>query len=98
MGVQPVWIQHCGAINIITVSAADQVHWRTRINAEHHANSVSPLVRDYLMFLAAEPGNVSDVDSHRPAQIGLFRRLDQQGQGLSPADRHPRSRLFERLV
>ena len=55
-------------------------------------------MRDYLVSLAAEPASVSDVDPRRLAQDELFRRLDQQGQGLSAADRQPRSRLHDRLA
>ena len=97
LGVQPEWLQRCGALKNITVSVADEVHRRALIHAAHHGTSVSALVRDYLVSLAAEPGSVSDVDSRRLAQDDLFRRLDQQGRGLSAADRQLRNRLHEML-
>ena len=81
----------------ITVSVAEEVHRQARIHAAQHGTSVSALVRDYLVSLAAEPARVSDVDPRRLAQDELFRRLDQQGQGLSAADRQPRSLVHERL-
>ncbi|MCT0226611.1 hypothetical protein KQ300_00120 [Synechococcus sp. CS-1331] len=80
----------------ITVSVAEEVHRRARIHAARHGTSVSALVRDYLVSLSAEPGSVSDVDPRRLAQDELFRRLDQQGRGLSAADRQPRNQLHNR--
>lgn len=82
----------------ITVSVAEEVHRRARIHAAEQGTSVSALVRDYLLSLAAEPGPDPGVDPRRLAQDELFRRLDQKGQGLSAADRQPRSRLHDRLA
>ena len=81
----------------ITVSVAEEVHRQARIFAAQHGTSVSALVRDYLVSLSAEPGRDCSVDPRHLAQDELFRRLDQQGQGLSAADRQPRSRLYDRL-
>ena len=80
----------------ITVSVAEEVHRQARIHAAQNGTSVSALVRDYLVSLAAEPGRDPGVDPRRLSQDELFRRLDQKGQGLSAADRQPRSRLHER--
>jgi plasmid stability protein len=82
----------------ITVSVAEEVHRQARIHAARHGTSVSALVRDYLLSLTAEPGLDPGDDPRRLAQDELFRRLDQEGQGLSAADRQPRSLLHERLA
>jgi plasmid stability protein len=70
---------------------AEEVHRQARIHAAQHGTSVSALVRDYLVSLAAEPGRDPGVDPRRLSQDELFRRLD-----LSAADRQPRRRLHER--
>jgi plasmid stability protein len=56
----------------ITVSVADEVHRRARIHAAEQGTSVSALVRDYLVSLAAEPGPDPGVDPRRVAQDELF--------------------------
>lgn len=82
----------------ITVSVAEAVHRRARIHAAQQGISLSALVRDYLVSLAADPAPDPAVDLRRLAQEELFRRLDQKGQGLSASDRQPRSRLHDRLA
>ena len=82
----------------ITVSVAEEVHWLAQIHAAEQGTSVSALVRDYLVSLAAEPGPDPGLDPRRLAQDELFRSLDQKGQGLSAADRQPRSRLYDLLA
>lgn len=82
----------------ITVSVPEVVLCRARIYAAQQGTSLSALVHDYLVSLAAEPGPDPVADPRRLAQDELFRRLDQQGRGLPAADRQPRSRLHDRLA
>lgn len=82
----------------ITVSVPEAVLCRALIYAAQQGMSLSALVHDYLVSLAADPAPDPPVDRRRLAQEELFRRLDQKGQGLSAADRQLRRRLHDRLA
>jgi hypothetical protein len=53
---RPGLLRYCDAMINITVSVDEEVHRQARIHAAQHGTSVSALVRDYLVSLAAEPG------------------------------------------
>ena len=80
----------------ITVSVDDAVHRQARIHAASCGTSVSALVRNYLISLASPSAEPSSPDPRRLAQDDLFRRLDQQGRGLSASDRQTRNLLHDR--